>query len=603
MTTPFTSLPARLDALLRGERRHRPARPPAAGRAPGPALDSAAHRLLLAAAGAGGRARPSGADVAVALQSWAAALVDPPACPPVGQAPELVAAIGRAAPVPVSVVVAVGEAVEGAVGRAVDAVAEGFAARGSEPEQARMAGGLFVGAVALVVAGILGVVAVTAQEPAVHLQRLAAVVNLADPAPAVVGGGAGAAAAGDPPTTTSAAPAPLAAAGADADAGAAAAAGADAGGTTTTEATAAAATSTTAAPPARATAAAPVVARPPTDRGGLPIGKGMWIWMEDRADGGDANAIVARAKAAGLTHLYVRTGTLKGGFVAGPFLDRLLPVAHASGLRVYGWDFPYLENPGDDVNRALAAITYTTPDGHRIDGFSADIESTYEGTNNDLEFVTAYGQWLRDNVGPDYPLIATVPNPTATRLRQGFPYAAVVPQFDAVAPMVYWMNRDPAADARNAVTYLAQFGKPVFPIGQAFDGGPEGGPPGAPNRDAIIRFLQAAQEAGGAGVSFWSYQHATPEVWEAVRDAAEFRLELSGPNGEGLDPGMVRAYQTVLTGFGYPVTADGVWGPATADAVRAYQAAARLPVTGAIDEATRAFLLAPVAPPVVPAGT
>jgi hypothetical protein len=373
--------------------------------------------------------------------------------------------------------------------------------------------------------------------------------------------------------------------------------------TSTTESPAApAATSTTAAPPDITPVEAPLAARPPTDRGALPIGKGMWIWMEERADGGDANAIVARAKAAGLTHLYVRTGTLKGGVIGGPFLDRLLPVAHANGLRVYGWDFPYLDHPGDDVNRALAAITYTTPTGHRIDGFSADIESTHEGTNNDLEYVTAYCQWLRDNVGPNYPLIATIPTPTPTRLRQGYPYAAIVPNFDAVAPMVYWMNRDPAADATNAVTFLAQFGKPVFPIGQAYDGAGEGGPPGAPNREAIIRFMQAADAAGGAGVSFWSYQHATPEIWDAVRDAGEFRLDLGGPAGVGLTPGLVGAYQTVLPGLGHPVPVAGAWGPATVEAVRAYQAAARLPVTGRIDDATRAFLLAPVAAPVVPAG-
>ncbi len=63
---------------------------------------------------------------------------------------------------------------------------------------------------------------------------------------------------------------------------------------------------------------------------------------------------------------------------------------------------------------------------------------------------------------------------------------------------------------------------------------------------------------------------------------------------------MVRAYQTVLTGLGFPVAADSVWGPATVAAVRAYQAAARLPASGRIDESTRAFLLAPVAATVRP---
>ncbi|MGH9149568.1 MAG: peptidoglycan-binding domain-containing protein, partial [Acidimicrobiales bacterium] len=324
------------------------------------------------------------------------------------------------------------------------------------------------------------------------------------------------------------------------------------------------------------------------------------IWMPDRADGGDPEAIVRRASEVGLTHLYVRTGTLKEGFMGGPFLDRLLPVAHANRLRVYGWDFPYLDHPGDDVNRALAAIRYTTPDGHRVDGFSADIESTSEGTNNDLEYVTAYVNWLRQNVGPNYPLVATVPNPTARKVASGFPYAEILAPFDAVAPMVYWMNRDPAADAANAVRYLSRFAKPVFPIGQAYDGGPEGGPPGVPSRRQIIAFMQAAERNGAAGVSFWSWQHADQEAWDAVRDAAEFRLDLGGPEGEGLTAGMIRAYQTALTRLGFPVQADGTWGPATVEALLSYQRAARLAASGLVDAATHSLLLTPVPAPLRP---
>ena len=532
-------------------------------------------RLAVVAASS---ARRSFADGFAAAQGLAASLVDPTI------APELAVAVGGAAPLPPALV-AFGRRSTDAARRVVDDVAVRFEGRWAEPEHARMAAGLFVGALALSCAGLVGVVTVAAPEPAVHLQRLAAVVNLIEaPVPVPPGDEAAGAAA-----------APAAAAGA-APAADAAAAPADA-----------TAPPAEAAPPAAPPVAAPPVtagtapiapeAVPPAKRGGLPIGKGMWIWMEDRADGGDPEAIVARAKATGLTHLFVRTGTLKGGFIGGPFLDRLLPVAHANDIRVYGWDFPYIERPGDDVNRALAAINHTTPDGHRIDGFSADIESTREGTNGNLEYINAYCSWLRENVGPDYPLIATVPNPTPAKVNAGFPYSVIVPHFDAVAPMVYWMNRDPAADVTNAITYLSQFGKPVFPIGQAYDGGPEGGPPGVPGREAIIRFLQYADAAGGSGVSFWSWQHATPDVWDAVRDAAEFRLEAGGPNGDGLTPGMVRQYQTVLTGLGFPVAADGSWGPATTDAVKAYQAAAKLPVTGRIDQATRTFLLRPVAAP------
>ena len=557
-----------------------------------PAADRLAERLYRFAFRLLAALRSGTSDVVAAAHGVAAWAVDPH-CPEPALAPDLTAAIGAAAPLPPTVV-AVGERLCRSARNVVDDVALRFGHRWNDPEQARMAAVLFVGSLALSCAGLVGVVSVAAPQPVVHLQKLAAVVNLVEaPVPVPAGDAEG----GDVPTATGSEPgAAEAADGADP----AADPNGGAGGTTTSAEPAPAAPEAppVAAPPVTASPAPlPPQAVPPAKRGGLPIGKGMWIWMEERADGGDPEAIVARAKATGLTHIYVRTGTLKGGFIGGPFLDRLLPVAHANDIRVYGWDFPYIERPGDDVNRALAAINHTTPDGHRIDGFSADIESTHEGTSGNLEYINAYCTWLRQNVGPDYPLIATVPNPTPAKQKAGYPYHVIVPHFDAVAPMVYWMNRDPAADVTNAIAYLSQFGKPVFPIGQAYDGGPEGGPPGVPPRESIIRFMQYADGAGGAGVSFWSWQHATPDVWDAVRDAAEFRLEAGGPNGEGLTPGMVRQYQTVLTGLGFPVPADGAWGPATTEAVKAYQTAAKLPVSGRIDQATRTFLLRPVAAP------
>ncbi|MGH9165920.1 MAG: peptidoglycan-binding domain-containing protein, partial [Acidimicrobiales bacterium] len=64
--------------------------------------------------------------------------------------------------------------------------------------------------------------------------------------------------------------------------------------------------------------------------------------------------------------------------------------------------------------------------------------------------------------------------------------------------------------------------------------------------------------------------------------------------------GQVQAYQTLLSSLGFTAPITGTWGQATSDAVAAYQRAARLPGSGIIDEATRAVLLTPFAPPIVP---
>jgi len=346
----------------------------------------------------------------------------------------------------------------------------------------------------------------------------------------------------------------------------------------------------TAAPVDLPTPAAPAL------KGALPVGKGMWMYQPAAVEGGNPEAIVARAHAIGLTHIFVRTGSSKTGFYAGDFLARLLPVAHANGIRVYGWDFPYLNNVADDVNRAIAAISFTTTDGHRIDGFSADIEFPSMGVKVTPANATAYGAGLRHAVGDGYPLIATVPRPSRAAVKV-YPYAQVVSSFDAIAPMVYWLNREPVSDVVHAMYDLGKFGKPIIPIGQAYDGAADHGPPGVPGRAAIQAFMAAAEEHGATSVSFWSWQHASQEAWDAIRDAPQFVLPTMPDTT--LNAGQLRAYQYLLTSLGFPTAVDGVWSTSVAEAIAAYQRAAHLPVTGVIDAATRVVLLTPFKSPLL----
>jgi len=327
---------------------------------------------------------------------------------------------------------------------------------------------------------------------------------------------------------------------------------------------------------------------------GVPVGKGMWIWMPSRAEGGDPRAIVARAQAVGLTHIYVRTGSSRQGFEGAAFLEVLLPLAHDAGIRVYGWDFPYLEDVGGDVERALTAINFRTTGGHRIDGFVPDIETNSEGTNISAETASAYSQLLRAAVGVDYPLIACVPHPSPARIGS-FPYAAMLSHYDAVAPMSYWLNRQPDTDAAQAVTWLSQFGKPVIPVGQAYDGAPEGGRPGPPPADEIHRFIASAERYGATGVSFWSWQHATQEIWDAIASAPELTVPLTR---DELDDDQLRAVQTQLSSMSYWAPPTGQWDEQTIRAVKAFQIELGLLPTGQLDIATRTALLGPLAPPI-----
>ena len=353
-------------------------------------------------------------------------------------------------------------------------------------------------------------------------------------------------------------------------------------------------------PPATAPAAivspAPVTAPPPAPvtppaagKPIIPLGKGMWLYQLSMAEGGDAHKVVSKAKAAGLTHLYLRLGSSKGGFYDQAELDQLLPVAHAAGLKVIGWDFVYLDDPAADAARAKAEIDYVTPTGQRIDAFSADIETASEGVNLTPEGAAAYGAKLRALVGPGYPLIATVPRPSPVR---PFPYAEATRSFDAVAPMVYWLNRDPATDVAGAIAALAPLGKPVLPIGQAYNGGAEGGPNIDPPKEALVAFMNTAFAKGAVGVSFWVWNHATPQQWQAIDEATAWEL----PAGRAATGAAAVYLQRVLGVLGQPLTQDGLIGPATRAAIAAVQQSFGLPATGHLDAATAVSITGPRLP-------
>jgi hypothetical protein len=259
----------------------------------------------------------------------------------------------------------------------------------------------------------------------------------------------------------------------------------------------------------------------------LPSGKGMWIYLPEKTEGGNVAAIIAKAKATGLTHLYVRMGSAWDGFNVAPFMDRILPAAHAAGIKVIGWDFPKLDPMGPDIERAREMINYTAPGGHRIDAFSPDIESPAEGTRLTPDNARRYGAALREVAGPDYTLIVTVPRPS--KERPTHPYNEIVAGYDAIAPMIYWLDRQPDTDVAGAMQFLSRYNVPIYPVGQAYDGSPEGGRRGVPPPDELWRFMRFAQLHGAAGVSFWSWQAADQRAWNAVKEAVEFRTPEVAP--------------------------------------------------------------------------
>ncbi len=259
----------------------------------------------------------------------------------------------------------------------------------------------------------------------------------------------------------------------------------------------------------------PVSAPAPwTSHVGAIAGKGMWIWEWGSTDGGDAGEIVQQALSAGLHQLWVRVGDSMNGFYGADELDALVPIAHAHGIAVIAWGFPYLWDPVGDARWTAQILDWRASDGQQVDGYSADIEESTEGVMLSAQRAAVYLELVRQAAGSRL-VVATVYPPTDPNWDGDYPYRAMAPYVDAFAPMVYWECTDPGTDAALDVARLSTL-RPVHVIGQAFNLAGDGGRSISPSGAEIAEFLGAGHRAGALGASFWVWQEATPEEWAAV---------------------------------------------------------------------------------------
>lgn len=252
----------------------------------------------------------------------------------------------------------------------------------------------------------------------------------------------------------------------------------------------------------------------------LPAGTGMWIYQWDHSNGGSGAAVVKRAKAVGLTHIFVRTGSSHDGYTGAAVLRAVLPAAHKAHLDVVAWDFPELDHPVRDAARLARAAKYYLRSGAQVAAVAPDIETPAEGTSSTPGAVRLYLTTLRKLLPHNVAILATVPWPSSQRVGH-YPYSVVAGHSDALLPMTYWYNNSPAAVTAASVKYLRQFHRPVMPVGQGYDGRLD--VPWLPHNNLgaqVPAFFTTAHKLGLRSVSVWSWQSAPAVTWRALKSAS-----------------------------------------------------------------------------------
>jgi hypothetical protein len=307
-------------------------------------------------------------------------------------------------------------------------------------------------------------------------------------------------------------------------------------------------------------------------------GHGMWIWQLPRSEAGNLDAIAARAAAAGMQTIYVKSADAANVWTQ--FTPQLVQELHARGLRVCAWQFVYGTDPTGEAAAGVAAVTAGA------DCLIIDAEGKYEGRYASAQ---TYITTLRAAIGPDYPVGLT-----------SFPYVDYHPRFpysvflgpggaQANLPQVYWKEIGGSVDAVSArtVAHNRIYRAPMAPIGQAYS---------APPPADLARFRAIWAGYGVAGLSWWSWQSASATTWATLTQPPLPPLALPDPGWPGLRRGAsgdeVVWMQQHLASADPSVIVDGKFTTTTETALRTFQIVRGLPPTGETDAATWEAVLA-----------
>jgi hypothetical protein len=299
-----------------------------------------------------------------------------------------------------------------------------------------------------------------------------------------------------------------------------------------------------------------------------------------RSEGGSVPAIAARAHAAGISTVFVKSSDGASNYWS-QFSPQLVQEFHANGLHVCAWQYVYGSGPVGEASLGARAVA------NGADCLVIDAEAEYEGR---YAAAQTYINTLRARIGPSFPVgLASFPY---VSYHPSLPYSVFLGPGGAQynAPQMYWKDIGVSVDTVYANTYIGNriYARPIFPLGQTY---------GGVSTSDVLRFREEAVIYGASGLSFWDWQETPPSGWAtlaaplapltSVTPNTSYPELHSGSKGDQvlwLQEHLASAYPEQQT--------TGKFGEQTQANLIAFQGARGIPPSGRADAATWQALLA-----------
>jgi hypothetical protein len=265
------------------------------------------------------------------------------------------------------------------------------------------------------------------------------------------------------------------------------------------------------------------------------MGKGDWIWYlsSARANTGTSTnlALFQYLKNKGMNWVIVKAsqGT-DPNFNGGQFDLALVRDAHQAGLKLFAYQYPTGANPTGEAEAAKTVLA------RGADGLIIDAEIEYQNLGKTAAAAAATTYCTTIRAAYPHVFMAHAPFPYVS-LHGPFPYYEFGKYCDAVMPQDYWgaFKISPSkmvTDQNNEWNTLynswrgtskADAIKPIVPIAQGWNDASTTTTTGndiITFTDLLKGLSNPASPGGYKGISYWSVQHHTADMWTGIGNSS-----------------------------------------------------------------------------------